>query len=265
MNEEPIYDFGALKAALQANGIAVGAAEGYVPVKAEDVVFRGRDGNVFFTNEDGENGIFIKDSKGKTRQVFMYKRDYRLEEHGKPRFHICKCNTIQSFIASGAFDHYKYANTETVPVSDIDNGYKEVEVSGLPLCSFCASMLGGQYTKGMPVNEFVEVLRQAGEASREEEAQDVDMFGYVKNWQRISQAYRALHNYTCEACGYVAENPMQRRFIQVHHIDGDKLNNRESNLRCLCIECHAQVDAVHRKNFSEGGNKLQLEEFRKQR
>ena len=32
------------------------------------------------------------------QQVYLYKRDYHLEKYGKPRFHICKCDTIEETI-----------------------------------------------------------------------------------------------------------------------------------------------------------------------
>ena len=115
--DDPIYDFHLTKEALKRRGIIVENTSGYVVVKPADVVFKNGKGNVEFENNDGDEGIFIKDSEGHYRQVFMYKRDYRLEEYGKPRYHICKCQTIQSFINSGGFrEHYRYANTETVMV-----------------------------------------------------------------------------------------------------------------------------------------------------
>lgn len=34
-----------------------------------------------------------------------------------------------------------------------------------------------------------------------------------------------------------------------------------ANLECLCIRCHANVDDVHRKNFSKGDNLFRLNDF----
>lgn len=263
MPDEPIYDFQALKDALEENGIPVGNAEGYSPVTPGDVIFHGTDGNVFFENESGEDGIYIKDGRGVTHQVFMYKRDYHLSRYGNPRYHVCKCETIQDFIDRGAFEHYKYANTDVVPVQDMDDFYEEKQVSDLQLCAYCAKMLDHRYTRSMMLEDFVEILREAGDATDQQEDVDVDMFGYVKNWQQISQAYRVVKNYTCEECGFSADTPMKRRFIQVHHIDGNKLNNRQENFRCVCTRCHANQDDTHRRNFAQGDHTLQLQSFLK--
>lgn len=262
-SDNPICEFPLTKAALLRRGIVVEQVTGgYSVVKSTDVIFKDGKGNVEFRNDKGENGIFIKSGNGGYRQVFMYKRDYHLYRYGSPRYHICQCDTIQEFMQSGGFrDHYRYANTDEVSVLDLDSGRREVLVNDLKLCAYCGNMLGSKFYKGMPLEDFVNVLKKAGEADREKTSQEVDIFGYVKEWQNISEAKRELENYTCEKCGYQAASMFDRRFIHVHHIDGDKLNNDASNLQCLCIRCHANIDDRHRKNFSAGAQADMLREY----
>lgn len=260
--DNPIYDFPLIKAALKRRGIDVEYTGGYKIVRPADVIFEKGHGNIEFENDQGEQGIFIKDNSGHYHQVFMYKRDYHLSKYGSPKYHICQCDIIQQFMDSGGFrDHYRYANTDEVVVQDMDNGYQEETVSDLGLCGYCAGLLNERYRRNMPLEEFVNILREAGEADPDNEAKEVDMFGYVRDWQKISEAKRELENYTCECCGFKAKTIFDRRFIHVHHIDGNKLNNRQENLKCLCIRCHANVDDHHRENFSSGDIHLQLEEF----
>ena len=260
-----LYDFTPLREYLEKNGVQVGEAKGYIPVTPDDVVLSG-DGAVYFQGEDGSDGIFIRDVKGIEHQVFMYKRDYHLEAYGKPRIHLCQCDTINEFIAGGRFRQlYRYANTEEVPVRNMDDNNKEEIVGELPLCKSCRKLINNSELKpGATSIDFVNILKAAGDASTShpaQQAQEVDIFGYVKNWEIISKAYRIKQNFTCEKCGYHATTPMDRRFLQVHHIDGDKLNNQESNLQCLCISCHANVDNAHRRNFADPSNSAQLEDF----
>lgn len=260
-NDEPIYEFPLFKDALRRRGIEVGETGGYKIVRPADVIFKNGRGNVEFRDDKGNNGIYIKDSDNHYHQVFMYKRDYHLNAFGKPRYHICKCQTIQGFIKSGGFNqHYRYANTQQVEVLNIDDNNSKVNVDDLPLCSFCADIMKRQFKSNMNSNDFVEILKAAGEAT-EEESKEVDVFGYVKEWPKISEAKREIENYTCEKCGYQANNIFDRRFIQVHHIDGNKLNNKKENLKCLCIRCHANVDQRHKQNFSRGANADILNEF----
>lgn len=260
-NDEPIYEFPLFKDALRRRGIVVGETGGYRIVRPGDVVFKDGRGNVVFNDNNGNNGIFVIDSNGYYHQVFMYKRDYRLVKYGKPRYHLCNCEVIQDFINSGSFtQHYRYANTQQVEVLNMDKRFAEETIDNLPLCKYCANIMSQQYKTNMTSNRFVEILKEAGEATEQEKA-EVDIFGYVRNWPKLSEAKRAMANYTCEQCGYHAENTFTRRFIQVHHIDGNKLNNNEENLKCLCIRCHANVDERHKQNFSRGANADILNEF----
>lgn len=259
---EKLHNFDSLKRFLEERGIEVGEAKGYIPITPEDVFDRqGKTPISFESSHNGEKGIFATDRFGREHQVFMYKHKYRLDTYGNPRFHICKCQVIAQFMNDGRFDEYYFANTDKVDVFDLDNKIN-VEVEQLPLCKFCSEEFLIKYGRNLTTEDFVDILKKAGEVP-DEQGQETDLFGYVKDWKKISTAYRKLHHYTCENCGFEASNPLDQMFIHVHHIDGNKLNNRESNFKCLCIKCHAEVDEAHRKNFSEGDKKKQLENFLK--
>ena len=42
---------------------------------------------------------------------------------------------------------------------------------------------------------------------------DIDMFGYVKEWQKISEYIREKHQYVCENCGVIL-NGFNKRFLE---------------------------------------------------
>lgn len=47
-------------------------------------------------------------------------------------------------------------------------------------------------------------------------------------------------NFACEECGWSKVNPTTNLVpLEIHHIDGDYLNNKEENLKVLCPSCHA--------------------------
>ena len=261
MDEEPIYDFQSLKDYLVQLGFIVEQAQGYRPFTPEviDPMVEIRRGTMEFR----DNGIFvINPDSGEEQQIFLYKYDYRLAEFGKPRFHICKCSTIQQFIDVGMFrGHYVRANTDPVPVKNIDNNNREEMVSDLPLCRNCLSKIRdyGNITTA----QFVEILREVNgvEDIEQQEEVEIDIFGYTRDWDQISRAYREAHNYTCERCGLKIENAYDRQFIHCHHKDKNKLNNRESNLECLCMRCHSEVDDAHRHNLTTGANRILFEDF----
>ncbi|MBR6629404.1 MAG: HNH endonuclease [Bacteroidaceae bacterium] len=260
MEEEPIYEFKGLKNLLTSLGYQVEKATGYREVENVDVDLNDLQNNIDFT----EDGIFLIDANdGSRQQIFLYKRNYRLRTYGKPRFHIRKCKVIQDFMDLGTFrQEYRRANTNPVLVCDVDDNNTDKLVDDLPLCKYCARMVAQEY-QGMHSKEFVEILREASENSEENigGTVEVDIFGYTKDWEMISKAYREEHNYTCECCGVHIDDPYDYYYMHVHHINGDKTNNRKSNLRCLCIRCHSQVDEIHISNFSKGAKRILVSQF----
>ena len=56
-----------------------------------------------------------------------------------------------------------------------------------------------------------------------------------------------IKTYTCEICGI---NKWQNKDIrlELHHIDGNRQNNKIENLQILCPNCHSQTDNFRFKN-----------------
>ena len=255
---EPIYDFASLKDFLSKRGYRIGTRDAYEPftpevVKAADV----RNGRMSFTNV----GIYVNCDDGVERQVFLYKKDYHLVQYDKPRIHICKCQIIQEFINSGGFNaHYVRANSEPVPVIDLDDYYQRKQISSLPLCTYCSRIYIGQYIHNS--TDFVNLLRSASDNQTDDPQEvELDLFGYTRDWEAISKQYREKQNYTCERCGLKIDDTYDRQYIHVHHINGDKLNNKEENLKCLCLYCHSHVDWVHKRRLTYGANGIIYRNF----
>lgn len=71
-------------------------------------------------------------------------------------------------------------------------------------------------------------------------------------------SYKRGHK--CEYCGLTK---WQREDIplEVHHKDGDRLNNEEDNLQLLCPNCHALTTNYCGKNILQKRNEISDEEF----
>lgn len=63
---------------------------------------------------------------------------------------------------------------------------------------------------------------------------------------------RGIKDKICEKCGntHWNNNPIP---LEVHHIDGDKLNNKLENLQILCPNCHYFTDTYKTKNIKKEG------------
>lgn len=260
-NEEPIFNFKGLKKCLTSMGYQLEEAKPWIPITGQDVsIEEFRSGNVTF---DPSGGVNLK-VDGANHIGFLYKREYHLEKLGKPRMHLCKCQTIQSFINRGSFNiKYRFAETDEVMVIDLDDdNRKDKKVGNLPVCKYCINQLQSPnmvLVRGS--KDFAQLIGQVNKANvakREQEDKEKDIFGYTKNWERVSRDYREKKGYVCEKCGFKMTNPFGYCYIHVHHKNGNKTDNREENLQSLCIKCHSQI---HRERFLKGGNKVMLENF----
>ena len=230
----PIHAFEGLQKLLRSMGYNVRTANGYKAMQTKDI---GRDEIRNITIKD--DGIYYKDDDGELRKIFMYKRKYHLEEYGKPRFHIRQCEVISDFMRRGSFNaEYRGANIETVKVIDTDNGNTETSVSELPLCKYCQGMAAAEFPRVITSKEFVEKLKEEGEAMEPQEDVEVDFRGYTKDWRQIQNAYLQKSNYTCGSCGIHIENAYDYRFLRVHHKNNKRADNRQTNLICLCPRCY---------------------------
>lgn len=57
------------------------------------------------------------------------------------------------------------------------------------------------------------------------------------------------YNNSCQCCGWNKVNKFTGKIpLQIHHIDGDCLNNKEENLQLLCPNCHALTENFGSRN-----------------
>lgn len=79
---------------------------------------------------------------------------------------------------------------------------------------------------------------------------DIDYSHFVgKGWAKkeytttnaIRTQYLRTHPYKCEICG-ISDWLGADLILQLHHIDGNRENNKEENLALLCPNCHTQTE-----------------------
>lgn len=63
-------------------------------------------------------------------------------------------------------------------------------------------------------------------------------------------------NNECSKCGWKEQNPITNKVpLEVEHIDGNYLNNKEENLTLLCPNCHALTPTYKALNYGKGRHK----------
>jgi 5-methylcytosine-specific restriction endonuclease McrA len=59
--------------------------------------------------------------------------------------------------------------------------------------------------------------------------------GSTRRWRKTRAKRIAIDSGRCTECG-------STEFLHVHHVDGDPTDDRMSNLRTLCEDCHRAVE-----------------------
>lgn len=125
----------------------------------------------------------------------------------------------------------------------------------------------GTAKKGICKNcgkEFILYKGTTGKFCSHECQQDFQYKEWVRNWkegnetgvngkywlsERVRRYMLEKHNYKCEKCGWGKKNEYTGRIpLQVHHIDGNCLNNNEKNLQLLCPNCHSLTENFGSRN-----------------
>lgn len=89
-----------------------------------------------------------------------------------------------------------------------------------------------------------------------------ERFRYGNNIKSASviDAIVYLRGHHCEKCGLELwlNEPIP---LEVHHKDGDKLNNELDNLQLLCPNCHSLTDNWKGRNINTGKEKISEEQY----
>ena len=193
--------------------------------------------------------------------VFIYIRDHTMVTYSdvssRRRIHFSVCSTLRAMKTRGRYERYRRTTrVDDVYLIDVyaHGEQPEKEMSLYP-CKHCLMEVNylcyqtayERNDKQRIVEEFkareaLDFLRQQFDLfdSQTKNVQSANLpTGYSASWSQSSVKFRTLRNFTCEECG--VQLRQSRSLLDVHHLSGDKRDNRDKNLRCLCKLCHAEM------------------------
>jgi hypothetical protein len=175
-----------------------------------------------------------------------------------PKYHLAMCDTLNKMIEEGRYKKRYVVATRDDGKFSIQRIRAEIVVKSdeaLDVCQQCLDELKYKlFTRNMDRSRRVDAVRNFSLKGFFEEfgkscVWAVPKFDavhapaniYSPQFYRIAKALKQKRSYRCERadCGIDLSGLQNQRFLHAHHIDADKSDNHASNIKLLCIRCHA--------------------------
>lgn len=210
---------------------------------------------------DDELFTVLKD--GTVRKTIVYIseiKSWTLKKDDYPKYHIYNCTTFAKMNKQGK--KYRYKKTlrndgKFLMVVSGEHNQSKTYFVELEICGWCLRKYNESNASTYLKNTFdLSKYRKQSITNPqfstldylffEDDLETVPRF-YASNWNEISRELKKIRNYTCQKCGINLSD--EKRFLHTHHIDSNPSNNVMSNLKVLCIGCHAKEhNHSHMKN-----------------
>ncbi|MFM2344616.1 MAG: hypothetical protein RLZZ210_1227 [Pseudomonadota bacterium] len=203
----------------------------------------------------------------KGERVLLYIRDINsyneFSVENAPRFHLVKCKTLKSKFDNNEKNRYVVSQkTDGVFKLNIrEIGEREAK---LYVCMNCLSKLNfnsykNSHDKIKEVKNFsIEDFFTQYPSSLHTEKPDYNsdnapIDDYSEDFtKKISTPLREKHKWRCQQCNFDCSTQNMKKYLHTHHVNRRKNDNREENLKVLCIKCHANEHNHHHiKNLQD--------------
>jgi hypothetical protein len=213
---------------------------------------------------DGSNGVLNYDG----HQVMLYMPDQgdnaeAVLKNGKlgTRVHVAECSIIELMREKGRLKRYDIISRidGSFPVFGHDSDGEIEGGTDLEACKSCLKILNykGCNTQPEMINrqvfdnfsfaQFFEAYSSYFKGLPAKIAKSST--SYTDNWYSISSKLRNELDYKCEQCN--VDLSSDKTLLHTLHINGNKANNKRSNLKVLCADClkkHPRRESVYVSN-----------------
>lgn len=170
------------------------------------------------------------------------------------KYHIADCTALRSMKSKGRYDRY-ILTRRTDGKFKILPRYRKEYFAPLKICKYCLGEIGysrdERSVRNFNIAGFFNERNKGIQTSiKKPKYTDLNapVNSYTNDFNTISAKIKEKRGYTCELCKVNLSFGGAKRFLHTHHVNGRKEDNKETNLKVLCVACHAlQPGHAHMK------------------
>lgn len=204
----------------------------------------------------------------KGQKVVVYIRDQYAQYYGNGyKYHLTTCNTISKAFHQKRNSRYVISlRTDgmfKINLMQEDVIVKENITSPLNVCKNClesinfegysisSKILKNKIYQDFNLSKYFDLFRvNSLNKSLFDDEEKAPINTYNQDFSIKSRELKEKEGYRCKECGINMSRVENRKFSHVHHVDANKSNDHQSNLKVLCIECHSNKPGHERMKYT---------------